>query len=356
MASIQTREGPRGTAYRVHYRDAMGHQVVKTFHRKADARTFKAQVEVSRPEDVVVGRVSLRQVFEELAQHHDYSTNTRRQQAVYIRAIERVDPQLFSIPVNKVTASRLSKVISGIDAPNMRRRCRVFLNQVLTFSGTSVKLPAVKDNTRAARMERSREQERPLETSEVEAILQELPERYRTMVTLMAYMGLRPGEAYGIQLRDYDSGERTVRVARAVSRGTVGPTKTGEERTLPLGGLADLVSGHIGAYGIRTPEAHLFTNDQGRIIHENTFRPIFTAAAKRAGIPNNVSPNSLRHHAAAFLIHRGASVLQVSKMLGHAKPSITLDVYAYLFSDSMEQVAGMLPARAPLPSAFARTP
>jgi integrase len=146
-----------------------------------------------------------------------------------------------------------------------------------------------------------------------------LPGRYRTMVTLMAWMGLRPGEAYGLQVQDFDPEAGTLKVQRAVSRGKVGPTKTGETRTLPLGGLADIVAGHIDAYGIRTPEAHLFTNDQGRIIHENTFRPIFTAAAKRAGIPNNVSPNSLRHHAAAFLIHRGASVLQVSKMLGHAK-------------------------------------
>jgi len=198
--------------------------------------------------------------------------------------------------------------------------------------------------------------ERPLETSEVEAILQHIPARYRTMLTLMAYVGLRPGEAYGLQLQDFDVDTTTIKIQRAVSRGKVGPTKTGETRTLPIGALGDLVAGHIAEY-LSEPDtgsdAHLFTNGQGRIIHENTFGAVFKRAVNAAGIPNQVSPNSLRHHAAAWMIHHGANVLQVSRMLGHSKPSITLDVYSYLFSDSLDAVAAILPLkRAPESSAL----
>ena len=56
MASIVKRQGPRGIAYRVQYRDQVGHQAVKTFGRLADARGFKAQVESSRPDDILAGR------------------------------------------------------------------------------------------------------------------------------------------------------------------------------------------------------------------------------------------------------------------------------------------------------------
>jgi integrase len=206
-------------------------------------------------------------------------------------------------------------------------------------------LPNTKDMTRASKMSRVKKSERPLETSEVEAILAAIPDRYRTMVTVMAYVGLRPGEAYGLQVQDFDPQSNTLTIQRAVSRGKVGPTKTGEHRTLPIGGLGDLVQGHIETLDVTSePSTHLFTNQQGRVLHENTFVPLFKRAVKAAGIPNNVSPNSLRHHAAAWMIRRGANVLQVSRMLGHARPSITLDVYAYLFSDSLDAVAKILPS------------
>jgi integrase len=355
MASIQKRQGARGTAYRVQYRDQVGHQAVKTFHRLEDARRFRSQIENSRPDDILAGRVSLAQVLEDMRETvGTWSPATIRQQGVFVRALEQVDPDLFGIDVGKLTRGRLERAIGRIERPVMRRRCRVFVNQLLKQKGRPT-IPSPDTKTRADRMAAQKRSERSLETSEVEAILQHIPARYRTMLTLMAYVGLRPGEAYGLQLQDFDAAACEISVRRAVSRGKVGLTKTGETRTLPIGGLGELLSGHSEEYGIREPEEQLFTNGQGRIIHENTFGAVFKRAVKAAGIANNVSPNSLRHHAAAWMIHRRANVIQVSKMLGHSKPSITLDVYAYLFSDSLDEVAAILPLEAREASAMIPT-
>jgi integrase len=347
MASIQTRHGKRGKAYRVQYRDQVGHQAVRTFKTLADARAYKARVETNRPDDVIAGRVNLDQVLQDMRSQTSWSAATLRQQDVFRSALERVDPDLFKVDVGKLTVPRANQAVQGIAAPSMRKRSRVFLNQLLKHAGRAA-IPGSTTKTRADRMDRDRmrSKERPLETSEVEAILNHIDPRYRTMITLMAYVGLRPGEAYGLQVQDFDPESNTLKVQRAVSRGKVGPTKTGENRTLPIGGLGDLLRGHIGEPSAATAalESHIFTNGQGRIIHENTFGPVFKRAVKAAGIPNQVSPNSLRHHAAAWMIGRGANVLQVSKMLGHARPSITLDVYSYLFQDSLDAVAKLLPS------------
>ena len=56
------------------------------------------------------------------------------------------------------------------------------------------------------------------------------------------------------------------------------------------------------------------------------------------------SPNHLRHTAAAFAIHRGATVYDVQRMLGHAKPSITLDTYGYLWDTGQSRLAETLEA------------
>jgi integrase len=69
-----------------------------------------------------------------------------------------------------------------------------------------------------------------------------------------------------------------------------------------------------------------------------------------AAIPNGAAlssartPHDLRHTAASLAISAGANVKAVQRMLGHAKASMTLDVYADLFDDDLDSVADCLDA------------
>lgn len=53
-----------------------------------------------------------------------------------------------------------------------------------------------------------------------------------TLVAVLAYAGLRPGEALG--LRWHDIGERTILVERSVAFGQLKSTKTASTRTVRL--------------------------------------------------------------------------------------------------------------------------
>ena len=57
-----------------------------------------------------------------------------------------------------------------------------------------------------------------------------------------------------------------------------------------------------------------------------------------------ITPPDLRHTAASLAISAGANVKAVQRMLGHAKASMTLDVYADLFDDDLDSVADSLDA------------
>jgi integrase len=57
-----------------------------------------------------------------------------------------------------------------------------------------------------------------------------------------------------------------------------------------------------------------------------------------------LTPHELRHTAASLAVSAGANVKAVQAMLGHAKASMTLDVYADLFDDDLEAVADRLDA------------
>ena len=57
-----------------------------------------------------------------------------------------------------------------------------------------------------------------------------------------------------------------------------------------------------------------------------------------------ITPHDLRHTAAPLAVSAGANVKALQRMLGHAKASMTLDVYADLFDDDLDSVAESLDA------------
>ena len=57
-----------------------------------------------------------------------------------------------------------------------------------------------------------------------------------------------------------------------------------------------------------------------------------------------ITPHDLRHSTASLAISAGANVKAEQRMLGHAKASMTLDVYADLFDTDLDAVAVNLDA------------
>ena len=59
---------------------------------------------------------------------------------------------------------------------------------------------------------------------------------------------------------------------------------------------------------------------------------------KKAGLPK-IRFHDLKHTSAALMLNNGVDLFVASKRLGHAKPSITLDVYGHLLSSGQNEVA-----------------
>jgi integrase len=69
----------------------------------------------------------------------------------------------------------------------------------------------------------------------------------------------------------------------------------------------------------------------------------FSDFTVRIGLPD-VTFHALRHTHASQLIDAGVDVVTISKRLGHAKPDITLRVYAHLFKESDAKAAAAINA------------
>lgn len=59
----------------------------------------------------------------------------------------------------------------------------------------------------------------------------------------------------------------------------------------------------------------------------------FTKIKERFNIPQEITPYSLRHTHASYLISKEIPIEYISKRLGHANISITLDIYTHLLDE-----------------------
>jgi len=55
-----------------------------------------------------------------------------------------------------------------------------------------------------------------------------------------------------------------------------------------------------------------------------------------------LNPHAFRHSQASLLIQGGCSIVEVSKRLGHAKTSTTIDIYSHLLQKSDEKLSDTL--------------
>src|SRR5262249_49184946 len=140
--------------------------------------------------------------------------------------------------------------------------------------------------------------------------------------------GLRRGEATGLTWGDIDLQNRLVSVDKAVAfvrnRPLLQDTKTrARRRVITLTGLA--VSALRMLPPPLDPKARVFTSGAGTPPTPSNVRGALHRLCDRAGVPR-VPPHALRHSHVSLLLDAGVDVLTVSRRLGHAKVSMTLDI------------------------------
>jgi integrase len=168
----------------------------------------------------------------------------------------------------------------------------------------------------------------------------------RLVVFVLAYTGIRWGELAALKVSRVDLLRRRIHVAESVTEltdGTLdwGLPKTHERRWVPVPRfLVDDLAQHLAG---KTPDELAFPSPMGGVLRvRGARRAWFDRAVELADTPDDFHPHELRHVAASLAVSAGANVKAVSRMLGHAKASMTLDVYADLFDDDLEAVGDRL--------------
>ncbi len=334
--SVRKRENGR---FEVRWRQA-GRRYSRTFDRKRDADRF--DVELRRR--LQLGQlglfeqdVTLSEFVEEWWRVHvipNLASSTR--ESYRHTWAKHVRPRLGGYRVGelspKVIARYRAELLAGGVGEATVRRALAVLQSILTMAVTeeliaSNPVAKVKKPVRviARRVE-------PWPPAAVEQLRAALSIGHATLISVLAYAGLRPGEALALGWADV--GARTLRVRRSISRGVEKQTKTGAVRSVRL--LAPLAEDLAAWRAVTTQPAGLvFPRPSGRPWGEDDWRNwrhrTFQVNAAAIGRPN-ARPYDLRHSFVSLLIAEGRTVIDVAQQAGHS-PETCLRYYAHLFAE-----------------------
>jgi site-specific recombinase XerD len=147
------------------------------------------------------------------------------------------------------------------------------------------------------------------------------PLRDQALLELMYAAGLRAAETVGVNVRDLDLKEHLLMVEGKGNKQRVtlfGPTCAEVLRTY-------IEKERVASVG----EDALFTNGHGKRLTTRTVQNVVKRWARRAGLPPEVSPHTLRHSFATHLLDGGADLKSVQQLLGHESLATT-QIYTHL--------------------------
>jgi len=265
-------------------------------------------------------------------------------------------PALGSIPLAKLTRSRLEKWLDGVAAsaprrrtkngmeqqrgdidllaPDVMRRRQSTANRIWTILRAALnhalERGMLASDAAWASVKPFREVDaahiRILTDAEVSRLLNASPADFRALVTAAILTGCRYGELTRLCAADVNAPAQVLHIRKS---------KSGKPRAIPLNeeGTA-FFNTRIAGLG---SDDLLFLKANGRAWSKSEqFRPI-NAAGKAGQVNPAPRFNDLRHFYASRLVMSGASLQVVAAVLGHADTRITEKHYAHLCPDFVAQ-------------------
>lgn len=189
----------------------------------------------------------------------------------------------------------------------------------------------------------------PATHEELDTIVKAVPHRYRLMVLLAAWTGLRFGELAELRRSDVDPENGTLLVDRGVVlvKGVhvVGDPKSraGKRQVFIPPHLMDAVRDHLGAY-MNGRDGLLFPAKDGvSTLRPSTLYRVFYPARVKAGRPD-LRFHDLRHTGATMLAQEGATIAELQVALGHSTYNAAMR-YQHASTERREELAKRLSAR-----------
>lgn len=353
MAHVEKRIQAGTLRWRARYRAPDGRERSRTFTRRIDAEQFLAQVAVDKARGAWIDPTRAHVLFGDWAERWlGTTTHLKPKTRVGYESMlrSRLLPAFGRAPIGDVRPIDVREWLSGMQAKGLSasscRQAYHLLGAILQAAiddgrlaaspCSGIKLPRLPQIEMAY-----------LAPEQLRDLFAQVGGQYRLLVEVLAFGGLRFGEAAALRRGRCDLLRSRLIVAESLAdvSGTLyfGPPKTHQRRTVTLPKfLRDRLGEHLASVG--ADDALVFQSPRGGPIRYSNFaRRVWKPALVDAGLPD-IGVHALRHTCAALLISQGAHPKAIQSHLGHRSITTTLDRYGHLFEDEHDKLAERIDA------------
>lgn len=266
--------------------------------------------------------------------------------------LQKLEPWQVQAMLNNIRSSRPgNKLASRSTAKYSHAVLRSALDQALKW-GLVVRNVAVLVDPPSER----RRSVQPFTPDQAHALLAAVKgDRLEAFYTVALALGLRLGEALGLQWEDVDLERGTLQVRRTLQRvggklQTFDPKTDSSTRTIRLPGallaaLREHRKGQLEDRMLAGPDwrelGYVFTTRHGTPLEPSNVRRHFHRVLAQAGLPK-LRVHDMRHTAASLMIALGIPPKVVSEILGHSSTRLTLDLYGHLYDSARIEAASKM--------------
>ena len=180
--------------------------------------------------------------------------------------------------------------------------------------------------------------------------------KFETVVLLAGYLGVREGEACGLQWKDIDFERNVLCIHGSLKMHDkykdlyYGETKTESSyRTLPIPQTLSVYLRQLkkkqleqrmlgGSSYDRKWEGFVCVDAMGDIINPKYVSRYFSELLQKNGL-RRIRFHDLRHSCATLLLENGATLKQVQEWLGHHSYVVTADTYGHVLAETKREMA-----------------
>ena len=328
----------------------------QTFARKADADRWLAAVEsdINRGTfiDPAAGRITVGDWSHRwmAASAHHLKIKTRAGYESLIKT--KIEPWFGDVALAQVKPIAVKEWLAELGAqglsPSRIRQSYRLLSQIMRAAVENDLIAS--SPCRGIRLPRMPQTEPHILTrAEADRLVACTRPPHDLLVMLLAYAGLRIGEAFALRRASIDVAERSVLVSQTLveiaGRLHFDVPKSHQSRTIIVPAfVADRLREHLDTLPDE-PGALLFADSAGGPLHYNGWRSTYFNPAVRAAGLVDVTPHDLRASHATWVAERHG-VMAAAARLGHAHASVTTRHYARTTTGQDRKVAEDFDSRA----------
>jgi integrase len=356
MAHIERRQQRRadGTLgpvkYRARYVGPDGQEHSKTFDKKSVASRFLATQEANKAEGTWVnpsaGRVKLGEYADQfMAGKHNLKPKTRASYESLVQTC--IKPTLGEFTLSALTPDLVEAWVAGLLKRKPKGLSPSRTRQAYNLLGAMCSTAARKRLITASPCQveelprLGQPNHRFLTATEIGRLAEAMDPSYEILVLVLAYTGIRIGEAAALRRGRCDILHRRLFIAESLAEVNgelfFGDTKTHQNRKVVLPEfLRAPLDEHLYNRVRGETDALVFTGPDGGPLRYSNFRTRFWLPAVDHADLAPLKIHDMRHTFASLAASNGASVKLVQTQLGHKDPALTLRLYQHLFPDDLD--------------------